>query len=160
MTSRAGGWLALLFLSSLAAGTSPLLAQSTESSLGPAPLGQGPTREAQAATVLDADQRPGKSRPILRYQAFQRDFQRDFGLATPLASGAGGLLGLRARLEERWGNTTVYQWLERGLAAYTWFRASTSTERRGFDIRMDTDDMAEGRVGVEMSRPLGSADAE
>lgn len=136
------------------------VARAQEPEMGPTTKAQGPTREAQAATVLDAPQTLAPSYPELRYQAFQRDFQRDFGLPDPLASSTDGLLGLRARLEQRWGDTTVYRWIERGLAAYGWFRASTSMEKRGFDIRMDTDDVAQGKLGVQMTRPLGSATSE
>ncbi len=149
----------------LVVGAWPLGAQTPETpapeTLGPTTQQQGPTREAQAATVLDSSltQHP-TPHPSLRYQVFQRGFQRDFGPPAPLGSSVGGLLGMRARLEQKWGDTTVYQWIERGLAAYGWFRASTSMERRGFDIRMDTDNVAQGKLGVQMTRPLGDRTAE
>jgi hypothetical protein len=149
--------IGILIVGLLAAG--PAAAQESET-LGPTTKSQGPTREAQAATVLDTSLMPAHPHPQLRYQAFQRGFERDFGLPASLAGTTGGLLGLRARLEHRWGDTSVYHWIERGLAAYSWFRASTSMEKRGFDIRMDTDDVAQGKLGVQMTRPLGTAASE
>lgn len=132
-----------------------------DSTAGPTTSSTGPTREAGAATVrtvLDAENATPRLAP--GYLAFQRDFTHDFGGRLSVSDRVSGVLGLRARLEQRWGDTSVYEWIERGLAAYGWFRASTRTERRGFDIRVDAGDMAEGKLGVHMSRPLGDATAE
>ena len=151
-------WLACAGIASLHAQTPD---HPSPDPLGPTTGGEGPTREAQSATVLDEQVTPTEApHPSLRYQAFRADFERSFGPPGALDSPLGGLLGLRARLEQRWGDTSVYHWIERGLAAYGWFRASTSMERRGFDIRMDTDDVAQGKLGVQMSRSLGAAAAE
>ena len=123
---------------------------------------QGPTREARAATVRDhVAETPEAPRLLSRYHAFQRDFDIDFGVVpSRLVDRLDPLLGLQARLEQRWGDTTLYHWLERGIAFYTWFQASTHRESRGFDITVAADDMAEGKLGVQMSRPLGSGTVE
>jgi hypothetical protein len=142
-------------------GVVPELQAQADSTTGPTTSSTGPTREAGAATartVLDAERATPRLMP--GYLAFQRDFTRDFGGAPRVSDRLSEVLGLKARLEQRWGDTSVYEWIERGLAAYGWIRASTRTERRGFDIRVDTGDMAEGKLGVHMSRPLGNATAE
>jgi hypothetical protein len=141
--------------------TAPLMAQETPEDLGPTTADQGPTREARvstARTTLDAE--TPTPRLMAGYLLFEKDFARDFGNAPRVSDRIGGVLGLQARLEQRWGDSNVYQWIERGLAAYSWFRASTRTEQQGFDISVDAGTMAQGKLGVQMSRPLGTAESE
>jgi hypothetical protein len=141
-------------------------AQSPSDSLaqpmGPTSSEEGPTRAAQTATArvyLDDEGAPTAPRLMPRYRAFQREFVSDFG--TPrITDRIDPLLGFKARLQERWGDTSLYQWLERGLAFYTWVQASTSGETKGFDFKVRTGDMAGGKLGVRMSRPLGSGAVE
>ena len=129
--------------------------------VGPTPSRQGPTREARTATAHGyLGEQPASPRLMPRYLAFQREFARDFGVGgTALSTGVDPLLALRARLEARWGDHTVYEWLERGLALYARFQASTRMEKKGFDIKVQTGDVADGKLGVHMSRPLGSSGA-
>ena len=61
---------------------------------------------------------------------------------------------LHARLNARWGDANLYQWIERGLAIYARVQASTQFEKRGFNMKMDVDDVAEGKFGVRVSRSL------
>jgi len=115
--------------------------------------GPGPTRmEARAATasnlLLPSVQIPIRS----RYDQFEHDFGVDFGVRGLLDDRQGDVLeDLRARLDARWGDATVYQWIERGLALYARVQASTQLRRKGFDMEVEMDDVAEGlgelRVG-------------
>src|SRR5918996_1633118 len=99
------------------------------SQLGPTSSDEGPTRVAEAATArvyLDTDGEPPTPRLMPRYRAFQREFVSDFG-ASRITDRVDPLLGFKARMEERWGDTSLYQWIERGLAFYSWFQSSTRT---------------------------------
>jgi hypothetical protein len=139
-----------------AAGTSR--AQDRETSLldwRPLP-GPGPTRaEARAATAGDLAL-PSVRIPILsRYHEFERDFGVDFGVRGLVDDRDGDVLDdLRARLDARWGDATVYQWIERGLALYARVQASTQLRRKGFDMEVEMDDVAEGKVGLRVQRSL------
>lgn len=146
-------WSGLLSLA-LAAN---LQAQTPSPQLGPTTSEEGPTREARAATVHGSLDEPAATPRLMpRYAAFQQDFARDFGVLGPqISNRVDRALALKSRLEQRWGDTNLYQWIERGVAAYSWFAATTSTERKGFDIGVDTGRMAQGKLGVQMSRPLG-----
>ena len=142
---------------------SALVAQSeSPPALGPTPSSEGPTREAEAATArdyLDPEGDPVTPRLMPRYQAFQREFVSDFG-APRIADRLDPLLAFRARLEDRWGDTSLYQWLERGIAFYSWIQSSTRTETKGFDVEVKTGGVAGGKLGVRMVRPLGSGAVE
>jgi hypothetical protein len=143
----------------------PSTAAAQAEPLGPTSSEEGPTRTAQAATAhayLEGDELEGRQaapRLMLRYRAFQREFVSDFG-ASRITDRVDPLLLLKASLEQRWGETPLYTWLERGLAFYTWVQSSTRTERNGFDIKVRTGDVADGKLGVHMSRPLGSGTVE
>jgi hypothetical protein len=140
-----------------------LEAQSQPDPLGPTTSGEGPTRDAQVSTarsaVLEAQNATPKLMP--RYLAFQEDFARDFGVLGPrISDRIDGALAFKARFEERWGDTDLYQWLERGIAAYSWLQATTRTEKKGFTIGVDANHVARGKVGIQMSRPLVSETPE
>lgn len=142
-------------------GAGPLAAQESPETIGPTTADQGPTREAKASTArttIETEQATPRLMP--GYLLFQENFVRDFGGGPSISDRLDGALGLKTRLEQRWGDTSVYQWIERGVAAYAWFRASTRTEQSGFDIEVDTATMARGKLGVQMSRPLGTAESE
>ena len=163
---RGGILLGSLLATFLVAGLTPsgVGAQSAPPSqpLGPTSADEGPTRVAEAATArdyLDTEGEPVTPRLMPRYRAFQREFVSDFG-ESRITDRVDPLLGFKARLQERWGDTSLYQWIERGLAFYSWFQASTHTETKGFDIKVRAGDMAGGKLGVHMSRPLGSGTAE
>lgn len=116
----------------------------------------GPTRaEARAATAGDL-MRPSLQVSILsRYHQFQRDFDGDFGVEGLTRDQDDHVLDdLRARLEARWGDATMYQWIERGLAIYARVQASTQLRRKGFDMEVDMDDMSDGKLGVRVQRSL------
>ena len=58
------------------------------------------------------------------------------------------------RGDARWGDATVYQWIERGLALYARVQATTQLRRKGFDMEVEMDDVAEGKVGLRVQRSL------
>lgn len=119
----------------------------------------GPTREARAATAQSfALKAPLPAPQILpRYIAFQREFDADFGL--PVA-GRGALQEddfmneMEKWLAGRWGDTSFYTWVERALIVYAQVQASTSFERKGFNMGVDVDDVTQGKLGVRVSRAL------
>jgi len=118
--------------------------------------GPGPTRmEARAATAGNL-LLPSVQFPILsRYDEFEREFGVDFGVRGLTRDRDGDVLGeLHARLDARWGDATLYQWIERGLAVYARVQASTQVRRKGFDMEVEVDDMAEGKLGVRVQRAL------
>ena len=118
--------------------------------------GPGPTRlEARAATASNL-LLPSVQIPILsRYNQFERDFGVDFGVRGLVDDREGDVLeDLRARLDARWGDATMYQWIERGLALYARVQASTQLRRKGFDMEVEMDDVAQGKVGLRVQRSL------
>jgi hypothetical protein len=143
--------------------TTGLAAQTPTEPIGPATSNAGPTRDAERSTAIEAIEESQNATPrlMLRYEAFQADLARDFGVLGPRVSDRiDAALAFKARIEEKWGDHSVYQWLERGLAAYSWFRANTQTERQGFNIGVDTGRVAQGRLGIQMSRPLADQTSE
>ena len=144
---------AVLFAAMWSDGRAQLAAPARTPSLA------GPTLEARAVTarsLLD-DLGPEPPSVILRYDAFQRDFARSFGYTV------GGLAvsdsqnfwsGLERWFDARWGDSSVTEWVERGLLLYARVQASTQFEKRGFNMKMDVDDVAEGKFGVRVSRSL------
>ncbi|HKY61422.1 MAG TPA: hypothetical protein VJP59_10470 [Gemmatimonadota bacterium] len=132
--------------------------QATPPSRTPA-LQAGPTHEARAVTARSLlDPKDAESPSVfLRYDAFQRDFARSFGypvlgLAAPDSENFWS--GLERWLDARWGDSAVTDWVERGLLLYARVQATTHFERRGFNMKMDVDDVAEGKFGVRVSRSL------
>lgn len=118
--------------------------------------GPGPTRmEARAATASNL-LLPSVQIPILtRYSEFEHDFGVDFGVRGLVDDREGDVLeDLRARLDARWGDATMYQWIERGLALYARVQASTQLRRKGFDMEVEMDDVAEGKLGLRVQRSL------
>jgi hypothetical protein len=111
--------------------------------------------EARAATAGNL-LLPSVQFPIVsRYNEFEREFGVDFGVRGLSRDRDGDVLGdLRARLDARWGDATLYQWIERGLAVYARVQASTQVRRKGFDMEVEVDDMAEGKLGVRVQRAL------
>ncbi|CAN5180363.1 hypothetical protein BH18GEM1_BH18GEM1_13210 [soil metagenome] len=121
-------------------------------------LRPGPTREARAVTARTLS-RELPAAPILpRYSAFERTFAADFGF--PMAGPEGLeeredlLQELRTWAVSRWGETTFYSWVERALVAYAQIEASTRFEKKGFNMDVEVNDMAEGKLGVRVSREL------
>ena len=162
-TLASRGALALITILSSLGLAAGLYAQSQPDPLGPTTSSEGPTRDAQVSTARTADLEAQKATPRLMpgYVAFQQDFARDFGVLGPRVSDRiDGAFAFKARIEERWGDTGLYQWLERGIAAYSWLQATTQTEKKGFTIGVDTGRVSQGRVGIHMSRPLVSETPE
>ena len=140
-----------------------LAAQTPQEPIGPATSDAGPTREAGRSTAIETMEQAQNAQPRLtpHYEAFQADLERDFGVLGPRVSDRiDAALAFKARIEEKWGDNSIYQWLERGVAAYSWFRANTQTKHQGFNIGVDTRRVAQGRVGIQMSRPLADQTSE
>lgn len=141
---------------SLLLGAEAASAQTPEDDVSPRHA--GPTLEADAATVqpLGVHER-GFDSPWIRdrYAAFAREFAADFGVAGLEAEAATSdmfLDALRRRLSTRFGDTTVYGWVERGLFLYARMKAYTEMESRGFDFEVEMDEMAEGKLGLRVNR--------
>jgi hypothetical protein len=118
--------------------------------------GPGPTRAEARAATASALLLPYVQIPILsRYNEFERDFGVDFGVRGLVDDRDGDVLDdLRSRLDARWGDATVYQWIERGLALYARVQASTQLRGKGFDMEVEMDDVAEGKLGLRVQRSL------
>ncbi|MGH7564925.1 MAG: hypothetical protein ACREK5_10970 [Gemmatimonadota bacterium] len=119
----------------------------------------GPTVEARAVTARSLLRGSIFESPSvqLRYNAYERDFARAFGfplVGATYADSQSFWSGLEQWLNTRWGDTTVFGWVERGLLLYSRFQASTQFERRGFNMDLDVEDVAEGKFGVRVSRSL------
>jgi hypothetical protein len=142
----------------LLAAANPGIAQDGAKSLlewTPEP-GPGPTlQEARASTAGHLLLPPFPISILNRYQEFERDFDGDFGVEGLTRDRNDDVLDdLRSHLDARWGDATVYQWIERGLALYARFQASTQFRRKGFDMEVEMDDVAEGKLGVRVHRSL------
>lgn len=118
--------------------------------------GPGPTRQEAAASTAGSLLHPSIPVSILsRYHEFELEFDDDFGVQGLTRDRDDDVLDdIRARLDARWGNASMYQWIERGLALYARFQASTQIRRKGFDMGVEMDDMAEGKLGVRVQRSL------
>ena len=118
--------------------------------------GPGPTRvEARAATVASLLHPSGSTSILSRYHEFELDFGGDFGVEGLARDRDGDVLTeLQERLDARWGDATFYQWIERGVALYARIQASTQIRRKGFDMNLEMDDVAEGKLGVRVHRAL------
>ncbi|HUP01271.1 MAG TPA: hypothetical protein VM737_07120 [Gemmatimonadota bacterium] len=134
-------------------------AQQAEPEPAAPSLRPGPTREARAVTArsLAPTPSPPAAQVLPRYFTFQRDFAADFGfpVASPAASDTAAFVhDLRGWVVSRWGETSFYEWVERALVVYAHVQASTRFERRGFNMGVEMDDVAEGKLGVRVSRAL------
>lgn len=118
--------------------------------------GPGPTRSEAAASTAERLLHPSIPVSIVsRYSEFEREFDGDFGVQGLTRDRDDDVLDdLRQRLDARWGDATMYQWIERGLALYARFQASTQIRRKGFDMGVEMDDVAEGKLGVRVQRSL------
>lgn len=118
--------------------------------------GPGPTVvEARAATAGSLLRPPLTVSILSRYSEFQRDFDGDFGVRG--LGGDGGedvLRDLQAKLDERWGDAAVYRWIQGALALYARFQASTQFRQKGFDMEVEMEDVADGKLGVRVQRSL------
>lgn len=147
-----------ILVAGLCGGAAPAAAQG----LAPhdlRPDGVGPTNDARTSTAGDVVLVPdGPPISILpRYHAFERDFAAVFGAPVGGASSAleeSLLLDLRRWFATRYGDSTFVRWVEGALATYDRVQEGATIERRGFDMRWNVDDMAEGKVGLEVRRSL------
>lgn len=118
----------------------------------------GPTLEARAVTARSLLDDAGSGPSVfLRYGAFERDFARSFGypvLTLAVSDSENFWTDLEQWLDARWGDSRITDWVERGLLLYARVQATTHFERRGFNMQMDVDDVAEGKFGVRVSRSL------
>lgn len=119
----------------------------------------GPTLEARAVTARSLLYHSTLDGPSvgLRYGAYERDFARAFGFpltAAAYADSESFWTGLERWVNTRWGDSTVFGWVERGLLLYARVQANTQFENRGFNMDLDMEDVAEGKFGVRVSRAL------
>jgi hypothetical protein len=119
----------------------------------------GPTRESRVATARSfASTSPLPAPEILPlYGAFQRNFDAHFGLSavgTDALSEGDFIEEVEKWLAARWGDRFLYTWVERALVVYAQVQASTHFEKKGFNMGVDVDDMAQGKLGVRVSRAL------
>ena len=141
----------------LALSAQGLSQQAASSILDWRPLeGPGPTRlEARAATVASLLHPVGPISILSRYHEFERDFGGDFGVEGLAQDRDGDVLTeLQERLDARWGDATLYQWIERGVALYARIQASTHIRKKGFDMDLEMEDVTEGKLGVRVHRAL------
>lgn len=115
----------------------------------------GPTREALMATALRMSATDAPPPDILpRYRAFADEFEAHFGAGRSMLDDDDFLAILHQRLQARFGDTSIYGWVQRGLFFYARAKAFTEVERKGFNMQIEMDDMAEGKVGVRVNRTL------
>ena len=141
----------------LALSAQALSQQATSSILDWRPLeGPGPTRlEARAATVASLLYPVASISILSRYSEFERDFGGDFGVEGLAQDRDGDVLAeLQERLDTRWGDATLYQWIERGVALYARIQASTHIRKKGFDMDLEMEDVTDGKLGVRVHRAL------
>ncbi len=113
----------------------------------------GPTREALMSTALRMSAPPAPSADVLlRYDSFANDFRSHFGQS--VESPDDFMNGMHQTLLLRFGDTPVYQWVQRGLVLYARMKALTEMERNGFEMEVEMDDVAEGKLGVRVNRSL------
>lgn len=116
-------------------------------------LQPGPTREALMATAVRMSSTEARVPQILpRYHDFERDFRTDFGPGQLSQDPDDFMNGIHQRLTTRFGDTPVYQWVQRGLVLYARVKAFTEMERNGFNMAVEMDDVAEGKLGVRVNR--------
>lgn len=119
----------------------------------------GPTKDASIATARTLTVQPALTDRMvqLRSESFVRRFAADFGVTSggvEFSGDAGFLYRVHRTLEARWGDTNVYEWIERGLVFYARMKAYGEMERKGFDFEMDMDDVADGKLGLKVARSL------
>lgn len=117
----------------------------------------GPTLHARAVTARGLLVEPAPEFQILtRHAAFERDLAATFGF--PMASGSGVSGGfmhdVRLWMAERWNDSLFDSWAQSALLTYTRIQSSTRFEKSGFNMGVDVDDVAQGKFGIRVSRPL------
>lgn len=147
----------LLALVALALGIeSELFAQQA----GPEPVssnGLGPTLDSRAVTAHGLTLGPAPELEILiRHAAFERELAAAFGF--PMASGSGVSSGFMHDvglwMTEQWSDSRFDSWAQSALLTYTRIQSSTRFERNGFNMGVDVDNVAQGKFGIRVSRPL------
>ncbi|HUP19134.1 MAG TPA: hypothetical protein VM778_04175 [Gemmatimonadota bacterium] len=114
----------------------------------------GPTRDALMATALRLSSRDAAAPEILhRYQIYAQEFDAHF-LPDGSTESEDFMASVDRRLATRYGDTSLYQWLQRGLVLYARFKAFTEVEHRGFNMQVEVEDVAEGKLGVRVDRAL------
>lgn len=115
----------------------------------------GPHRAALAPTAASLAGKASFSSVWMqsRFDAFQVEFSDDFGVARPLEKGE-AVDHLQSEVALRWGDTRWFEWVRRCLVLYARVQSLTETERSGFDMDVETDDLVAGKVGVRVSRAL------
>jgi hypothetical protein len=158
VTSMDGTHNFLLFaLAALALGIgSEALAQNAEHQ----PVssnGLGPTLDARAVTAQGLTMESAPELEILiRHAAFERELAAAFGF--PVASGSGVNSGfvhdVRLWMTEQWSDSRFDNWAQSALLTYARLQSSTRFERNGFHMGVDVDNVAQGKFGIRVSRPL------
>lgn len=145
-------------LTLLVGGALPCARQAFAQSAGDADR-PGPTRASVSSTAAALADHARDATPVQvlpRFFAFQRRFQKEFGdepSAKPV-DGEEAVQDLEASLAARWGDSALLTWLQRGLALYARVAGYTEVQHKGFDMKVNVDDMPEGKVGVRVNRAL------
>jgi hypothetical protein len=150
----------LLALVALALGTLGIESELFAQQAGPDPVssnGLGPTLDSRAVTAHGLTLGPGPELEILiRHAAFERELAAAFGF--PVASGSGVSSGFMHDvglwMTEQWSDSRFDNWAQSALLTYTRIQSSTRFERNGFNMGVDVDNVAQGRFGIRVSRPL------
>jgi len=115
----------------------------------------GPTRDALMATALRLSARDAAAPEILhRYRAYAEEFDSHFLPRDAGLEGGDFMSLVEQRLATRYGDTSLYEWLQRGIVLYARLKAYTEMERKGFNMQVEMDDVAEGKLGVRVNRAL------
>lgn len=128
---------------------------------------------ARAATVHAVEPRQPRIDVRARFEAFQRDFAKDFGVGIGDEGDEGGV-GERAEkpgekmarnLARRFEGSAAWRWYERMRGVYDRFegvyeRLETSTRwaRSGFDVDPDLEAAVDGKLRLLVERDVGLLD--
>lgn len=137
-------------------------------------VGSPPELAAREATVFEAvtPRKPGVNVDVLaRFEEFQRDFARDFGVKagndSDAGEGGGGDAGSRfgEAFVKRWEGSAAYRWYERMLGVYDRFEglyerieSSTRWATSGFEVDPDLEAAVDGKLRLHVDRDVGRFD--
>lgn len=117
----------------------------------------GPTVHARAVTARGLLVEPTPELQILaRHAAFERELAVAFGFPVATGSGVSGSLmhDLRLWMAQRWNDSLFDSWARTALLTYARIQSSTRFEKSGFNLGVDVDEVAQGKFGIRVSRPL------
>lgn len=125
------------------------LAQDQRTLEGSSPS-PGPTIGAWTDTASDLrTPQPELRADILpRHEAMQRELAAEFG-ATASDDKKGYPFGF-----DRWNDTAIHRLVKWGVSTYGQIRESTQFETKGFNLGVEVDDLADGKIGLRIDRSL------